>query len=223
MSEAAATTITRSRRSQAERTAESDARMLEAAVTLICERGTEGMTLKDVGVEAGYSRGLAGYRFGSKAGLLGFVVKTVGEAWLRELKAVTAGRVGLDAIGAALDAHQHFVADAPQQVRAFYLLWFEATGPRSELREVIERIHRRRYRDVLGWIEGGIATGTVAEGVAAEAVAEHFCAVINGIVYQWLVRPEPPTAIAAMHDTLKSTMYGLLPVPQGAARARSKP
>ena len=50
------------RRTQAERTALSDARMLDAAVSLICERGTAGMTLKEVGERAGYSRGLASYR-----------------------------------------------------------------------------------------------------------------------------------------------------------------
>ncbi|HEY5719608.1 MAG TPA: helix-turn-helix domain-containing protein [Gammaproteobacteria bacterium] len=112
-------TSARPRRSQAERTARSDARMLEAAVALICDQGSAGTTLRAVGERAGYSRGLAGYRFGSKAGLLAFVVKAVGEAWLRELKAVTAGQAGHAAIGAALDAHQRFVAEAPEHVRAF--------------------------------------------------------------------------------------------------------
>ena len=69
-------------RTQAERTAESDARMLAAAVQLIVERGADGMTLKDVGEFAGYSRGLAGHRFGSKAGLFSALVRSVGEDWL---------------------------------------------------------------------------------------------------------------------------------------------
>ena len=53
-------------RTQEERSALSDARMADAAVALICERGAADTTLKDVGVRAGYSRGLAGYRFGVK-------------------------------------------------------------------------------------------------------------------------------------------------------------
>jgi len=42
--------------------------MADAAVALICERGAAATTLSDIGVLAGYSRGLASYRFGSKAG-----------------------------------------------------------------------------------------------------------------------------------------------------------
>ena len=53
-------------RTQAERTALSDRRMLEAAIRLIIERGTAGTTLREIGERAGYSRGLASYRFGNK-------------------------------------------------------------------------------------------------------------------------------------------------------------
>jgi len=73
------------KRTQAERTAQSDALMLDAAVRLIVERGTAGTHLKDVGETAGYSRGLASYRFGNKAGLFAFLIHAVGDEWLREL------------------------------------------------------------------------------------------------------------------------------------------
>ena len=92
------------RRSQAQRTALSDTRMLEAAIRLIIERGAGKTTLKEVGELAGYSRGLAGYRFGSKEGLLNFVVRSVGDDWLRELKQVTADKIGYAAICAATNA-----------------------------------------------------------------------------------------------------------------------
>ena len=49
---------------QAERSALSDKLMFDAAVQLINERGTAKTTLKDIGEVAGYSRGLASYRFG---------------------------------------------------------------------------------------------------------------------------------------------------------------
>lgn len=202
------------RRTQAERTARSDARMLDAAVALICARGAAGTTLKAVGEQAGYSRGLAGYRFGSKEGLFRFVVRAVGEAWLQELTAVTRGKVGLAAISAALDAHRRFLAEAPEHVRAFYILWFEAIGPDSSVRTVIERVHERRRRDVLAWIGGGIDAGEIDPAVDAEALADHFCGAIVGIVYQWLVQPEPRARIGAMHETLKVTMRAHLPAPR---------
>lgn len=198
-------------RRQADRTALSDARMLEAAVKCIVERGIEGTTLKDVGELAGYSRGLAGYRFGSKGGLYSFVVKSIGEEWLRELTRVTEGKVGLDALVAATDAHHRFCVEAPDHVRAFYILWFESIGPGSGFRDVIVGVHLRRRRDVTEWIRRGIDAGTIHAGVDAAAVANQFCASIIGIVYQWLVDPAAPDDTARLYHDLKQTMGLLLP------------
>ena len=198
--------------SQAERTAISDRHMLNAAIQLIVSHGTEKMTLKEVGENAGYSRGLAGYRFGSKAGLLIFVLKSIGEEWLQELTTVTQGKTGLQALCAASDAHYQFCVDAPEHVRAFYVLWFESVGPESELKTVINTIHERRYRDVREWIAYGIACGDIDASVNADKIAGQFCASIIGIVYQWLSTPEDLEKVRELYDDLKQTMTILLTV-----------
>ena len=95
------------RLTQVERKEISDAKMLEAAIDLIVERGTDQATLKDVGERAGFSRGLAGYRFGNKAGLFDFVLRSVGDEWLGELTVVTRGKYGYEAMAAALDLQRH--------------------------------------------------------------------------------------------------------------------
>ncbi|MBI1732174.1 MAG: TetR/AcrR family transcriptional regulator [Gammaproteobacteria bacterium] len=187
--------------------------MLEAAVRLIVERGIERTTLKEVGELAGYSRGLAGYRFGSKGGLYSFVVKSIGEEWIRELTRVTEGKVGVEALTAATDAHYRFCVEAPDHVRAFYILWFESIGPGSEYKDVIAGIHRRRQRDVMEWIRMGIDGGRISPAVNAEKVARQFCAAIIGIVYQWLVNPGELPEIESMYSELKRTMQLLLPAP----------
>jgi len=199
-------------RRQADRTALSDARMVDAAVRLIVERGIERTTLKEVGELAGYSRGLAGYRFGSKGGLYGFVVKAIAEEWLKDLTRVTQGKVGIEALIAATDAHYRFCVDAPDHVRAFYILWFESIGPGSEYKDVIAGIHRRRQRDVTEWIQGGIAAGKISGAVNPAGVAQQFCASIIGIVYQWLVNPGALPEIESMHNDLKQSMKLLLPM-----------
>ena len=192
--------------SQAERTAISDRHMLNAAIELIVSRGTEKMTLKDVGENAGYSRGLAGYRFGSKAGLLIFVLKAIGEEWLQELTTVTSDKTGLEALCAASDAHYQFCVDAPEHVRAFYVLWFESVGPESELKTVINTIHERRFRDVREWIADGIARGDIDSSVNADKIAGQFCSSIIGIVYQWLSTPEDLEKVRELYDDLKQIM-----------------
>jgi AcrR family transcriptional regulator len=206
----------RTSRTQVERTTLSDARMLDAAVQLIVERGAEGTTLKEVGEYAGYSRGLAGYRFGNKANLFSFIVRSVGEDWLQELGQAVENKVGLDAILAATDAHYHFVVEAADQIRAFYILWFNSIGPDPEFQQVIAHVHERRQTDVEVWIRRGVAAGKVREDIDVRAIADQFCATIIGIVYQWLVTPDAHDSIERLHEGLKQQMINALGEPESA-------
>ena len=184
--------------------------MLAAGVALICERGADGTTLKDVGERAGYSRGLASYRFGNKAGLFCFIVRSIGEDWLRQLGQAVGNQSGLNAILAATEAHYRFVLESADRIRAFYILWFHSIGPDPELKEVIAHIHERRQRDVEAWIQGGMHDHSVSESVDVRATAEQFCAAIIGIVYQWLVTPDASGQIKALHEGLKQQMVRAL-------------
>jgi AcrR family transcriptional regulator len=194
------TTAPSATRTQLDRQAISDAAMATAAVALICERGSAATTLKDVGVRAGYSRGLAGYRFGSKAGLWSFLVHTIGEEWLAELRRAVAGTGGLATLHAALDAHRAMLLDSPQRIRAFYILWFDAVGPDPTLRAQIARVHERRRLDVEQWIAGGIREGTVRADAEVRAVADQFVSQIVGIVYEWLVADPDAVDRARVHE-----------------------
>lgn len=195
---------------QAERTDLSDTRMLEAAVKLIVARGVEKTTLREVGENAGYSRGLAGYRFGSKAGLLEFIVRTIGEDWLEELTRATVKLTGYEAMAAAIDEHLRFCLDAPDRVRAFYILWFEAVAPNSPVKKVVSGIHDRRRRDVARWITRAVAAGASEPLLSAHDIAGQFNTAIVGIVYHWLQHPDDTEGVAQLHDNLKHTMKRLL-------------
>jgi AcrR family transcriptional regulator len=196
-------------RTQPERQAVSDAAMAAAAVALICERGAAATTLKDVGMRAGYSRGLAGYRFGTKAGLWAFLVHTIGEEWLAELRRAAAGTTGLQTLHAALDAHCAILIESPDRFRAFYTLWFDSVGPDPALRDQIARIHERRGHDVERWIRNGMHAGTVRPDADVRGVADQFVSQIVGIVYAWLVAdPDTPDHghVAEQHAHLKNQM-----------------
>ncbi len=190
----------------AKRTEISDSRMLQAAIELIVERGPELTTLKDVGEMAGYSRGLAGYRFGNKAGLFDFVIRAVGGLWLEELKKATDGLTGFDAIAAAIDAHCQMCMDTPDYVAAFYILWFGAIGPQSEVRSVIANIHERRRRDVIQWIKQDIERGKTQPDIDADAIANQFITSITGISYQWLLNPKNVKTIEAAFLQMKKSI-----------------
>ncbi len=194
------------RMTQSERTDLSDQRMLDAAVRLIVDRGPEKTTLKEVGEQAGYSRGLAGYRFGSKAGLFEFIVRSIGEDWLKDLTRVTAGLSGTDAICAATDEHMRFCREAPDRVRAFYLLWFESVSSSSGIKQVVAGIHDRRRQDVAQWIRKAVNDGEAHARMSADAIAGQFGASIVGIVYHWLQHVDDLDEVASLHENLKHTM-----------------
>ncbi len=193
------------RRTQAQRTEFSDKRMLDAAVELIVELGPAATSLKEVGLKAGYSRGLAGQRFGSKDSLFAFVLRQVGDSWLGHLKKVTLGVTGINAIHHALDEHYQFCVEAPDQVRAFYTLWFESVNAGSELKQIIKNIHDRRHQDLVDWI---VTDPTIHDTVKqdADVIASQFCASVIGIVYYWLANPDAIDETRQMHENLKRSM-----------------
>ena len=193
------------RLTQAERTEISDNRMLDAAVRLIVDVGPAATSLKEVGLKAGYSRGLAGHRFGSKDSLFAFVLHRVGDQWLEHLKKATHGLTGLQAIHQALEEHYQFCVEAPDQVRAFYNLWFESVNAGSELSEIIKHIHHRRHQDVVDWIRADAAVSDAVKS-QADAIAGQFCASVIGIVYYWLANPGDLDETKRLHDHLKHSM-----------------
>ena len=202
---------TRFRKSHAERTGLSDARMLETCIRLIVEQGTANTTLKSVGELAGYSRGLAGARFKSKNGLFCFVIKHVAEQWRSEMEKLIQGKIGYDAICAAIDAHHQFCLKTPKSFRAFYILWFESIGHESEISQVIVNIHERRLSDVTRWIRHAIDKKLLSSEIDAEAAARYFLTSMFGIVYQWLINPRLEQEIGLLHEQLKMTMRLILP------------
>ncbi|MFK8032074.1 MAG: TetR/AcrR family transcriptional regulator [Gammaproteobacteria bacterium] len=200
------------RRSHAERTYESDQKMLCAAVELITEKGLENMTLKSVGEIAGYSRGLAGYRFGSKQGLYEFVMQAIGERWLEQLNSATSGLRGVEAMRAAVEAHCDMCLSNDAAVQAFYILWLNAVNPGSDTREMVINIDRRRQRDVAQWVMEA-CTDTGHDGAGrddAQEIATQFSAAIIGIVYHWLADTTNLGAVKAQHEQLIHTMVQLM-------------
>ena len=71
----------RVRRTQEDRRDEAERRMLEAGARLVAERGLDGLTLKDVGEAAGYSRGLPAHHFGSTEQFQEILVNFVCESY----------------------------------------------------------------------------------------------------------------------------------------------
>lgn len=193
------------RRTQTERVAESDRRMLAAALRLIGERGYRATTLAAVGEAAGYSRGLVHERFGSKEGLLWALVKQMLRVWNHESRELSSHpQRGVDALCEQLDNHRRAI-EQDRGIRAFYALMFEALGPTPDLLPELRELHRTFRSDIENLIRAGIADGSVRADVDPPAQATLLLGAQRGIAFQWLLDPEG-FSLAAAYEELKRNL-----------------
>jgi len=198
-------------RTQAERTAISDKAMLDAAIELILERGTDKTTLQAIGEKAGYSRGLATYRFGSKAGLFDELCKSISRRWLDYLAEDVGDKIGIDAMCAALDSFFQFLSDSPQDVRVLQILYCSAGSPQSEYRQTSVDIHQRQQDDVAAWVRAGQRAGSVRRDADPISVAAQYIAYVSGMTYLWLINPQSVNFRRANDDMRANIRSTLLP------------
>ena len=175
---------------QAERTALSDQRMFEVAIELVNERGTAKTTLKDIGEGAGYSRGLASYRFGAKDGLWMELFARFDDLWKAHLSQYLTGKQGLEALEAAIQAQRDIFTRESGYLRAMYILWYESLGRESDIRASLAGHHVIYRRDVQQWIEQGQAAGEIRADVDSANFATGYCSTMFGTIYQWVVAPD---------------------------------
>ncbi|MEM9838115.1 MAG: helix-turn-helix domain-containing protein [Pseudomonadota bacterium] len=164
--------------------------MLKAALELVLEVGTQKTTLKEIGERAGYSRGLAQAKFGSKDQLFVRLADDCRRLWLREIRRHGDGKFGLDALMSRLDATVSFADNSADETRVMYTLWFESVGSHSEIRTSLARFHRQARDDIQTLaLAGGLFKGDHA-AAQAEGFAVRFCGTIFGMCYQWIVAPD---------------------------------
>lgn len=201
------------RRTHRERVDRSDRLMLDAAAALIIEVGTRNTTLKEVGEKAGYSRGLAHARFGSKETLFLRLADRCRRSWIQELQLAAGDKQGLAAFLSRIDAIASYVQKSPDQARVMYILWFEAVGSTSEMHEGLRRFHSQARDDIRRLIEAASAAGEIAATVDASKFAVQFCATFFGLCYQWLVNAEAVDISSQIADFKQQVLLVLQPAP----------
>jgi len=179
------------RRSQADRRADSEQRLLRATTILVSERGTEAMSLAEIATAAGCSRGLPVYLFGSKQGLLLALVDDVMKRFRDEmLEPALAGKSGLAAVLATIEAFLRPIEHPGPAARTFNILVGEAIGPRREFAGPVNRLHRRVHAHFLEHIRDGMAAGEIRPDLDAEATAWTLVAMLRGAGTLTLVDPD---------------------------------
>jgi len=205
------------RRTQGERRAEAEHRLLEAAMRLVARRGTVRVTLAEVGEAAGYSRGLPAHHFGSKAGLLHALAGYIGERFGQQRARGPTLAPGLDAIlgnirfyfdrgtrstrrAASAEDDGAFTA-----MKALLVMMHESCmEPGAEAADTLKAEVAAYNRSAVAWFEHhirvGIAQGEIAADTDAQVTAVILLGAMRGVMQQWLV--DPRVKLGAVRDRL---------------------
>jgi len=164
-------------------------RIVEAMRVSVAARGTPGATFDVVAREAGVSRGLLHYYFGTKERLLVEVVRRESDVRIERLE---------DAIGDATDAEsvldalvrsfEELLGDGPAPVMIFEMLTLAQRN--DEIAAVLAELGRRTRGHLSDALERKRDSGVLALRIAPELAAMFLFALADGVIVRRLSEPE---------------------------------
>jgi len=196
------------RRTQAQRREEAECRLLEAALAIVAATGTVRLTLAAVGEAAGYSRGLAAHRFGSKAGLLRALAAHITRRFADQLLAAPQRRSGLDAIRGHIEVYFGRTDQQWTSTRALLVMMTEGVMDDAGFRDDMAAYNRQALRFFEVHLQAGIARGEIRAGVDAQASAVMLLGALRGVMLQWLL--DSQIDLPRVRDAVLAVVAGLL-------------
>ena len=165
-------------------------RIVEAMRASVALRGAAGSTFDHVAQEAGVSRGLLHYYFGSKERLLVEVVRRDSEVRIERLEQQLAGADTIDAIVDVLVRQlEDFVAEETHAHAIIHEL-FSVSRRNDEVREELAELYRRTRGQVAAALRAKQAEGVVKLRGEPEAVASLLFALGDGLELQLVSDPD---------------------------------
>lgn len=203
---------TAKRRTQSERRDESGRSLVQAAVAVVAEEGVSAATFEAIGRKAGYSRGLATQRFGSKQGLIEAVIQHLHE---RQEAALAEHGVddlpGFEAVLAYVDLYLRGLSSEAGGGRAYFMLLSSAIADATTIRAAFASEHARVERRLEALVLKGQAEGHIRREIDADAAALMIGALLLGLSMQLLV--DPAMNLDPIRETSLATLrlsFGIL-------------
>ncbi len=178
-------------RTNKERRADSDQRILDAAIKLFSENGYQKTTLIQIGNEAGCTGTLISNRFGSKERLLRAVLAFILRRFEENENANQQPHLS------ATEQLQNFIAEylkdaasEESRIRALYVIMGEALGSLSEIDDEVEKVNQVFRGHVQQYVADGIKTGEFRSGLDPKIEAVIIVGTLRGAVTQLLAEPK---------------------------------
>jgi AcrR family transcriptional regulator len=166
------------------------ARIVEAMRRSVAARGAAGSTFDQVAREAGVSRGLLHYHFGTKEKLLAEVVRRDSEIRLEHLGSELAGA---GTVAEVIDVLVHSLEDLVERDPGFVALMFElfTSGRRNpEIAAEFAALQRATRTHVGALLAARQREGVIRLRDEPEAVAAVLLALADGLALRLLGEPE---------------------------------
>ena len=165
-------------------------RIVDAMRTSVGLRGATGSTFDHVAREAGVSRGLLHYYFGTKERLLVEVVRRDCDLRMERMSETVTGVDSVDALLEALvQSLNETIADSPE----FFVILFELHSLARRNEEIaveLAELHRRVRQHLGGLLEQAREQGVIRLAGEPEAVSEVLFALADGLALRMLAEPQ---------------------------------
>jgi AcrR family transcriptional regulator len=195
----------------AQRPLESDKakRIVDAMRESVARRGAAGSTFDHVAREAGVSRGLLHYYFGTKERLLVEVVRRDSEIRLAALAASLGdARTADDFIDALVRSLEELIERDPGFVVLLYEL-FTLSRRNEEIADELAALCRQTRADLAASLEAKHDQGVLALGGEPDAVAGVLLALADGLALRFLIEPNrDPAETLAVAVAAARTLIG---------------
>lgn len=178
------------RRTQVERRASAEAKLLAAATHIVASKGWVGMTLAEVGRVAGYSRGLATHHFGSKSELLRALATYINDSFQREFGAHGPHSEGLSGLLDFIDFYLGRGDPTWSNTRALFVLMAEAITDDSETGRVLSTYNRNVLDWLVEYFRAGIISGEMRSDIDPMSAAATVLGAVRGVILQMLLKNE---------------------------------
>jgi AcrR family transcriptional regulator len=176
-------------------------RIVDAMRASVATRGAAGSTFDHVAREAGVSRGLLHYYFGTKERLLAEVVRRDSDLRLAALdEALASAHTAEDLLEVLVRSLEGLVERDPAFVALHFEL-FTSARRTPEIAAELAALHRRIREHVAAQLDAKRAEGVIGPGADPEAVVTVLLSLADGLALRMLADPEHdwgPTLAAAM-------------------------
>ena len=202
---------TRPRRTQAERRAESEREILQAAAILFGRQGYTSTTLEQIGRKAGYSSALVSLRFGSKEGIAEAIVARLQTRADSEVFEPEEGVTGIASLNRIFSGYSELLRNAEQWMRALFMLMTDSLGPLNGKIDLFRAGNERFAAAIEQAVREGQEAGEIRTDLDPAETAFQVLAAVRGATLLWLLDPKKVDVVEAIQRLRVGTLGRLTP------------